>query len=226
MELGLFSVSYAGLWGQQRLDLPAFIAHAAELGYSAVMLMGKRPHLSPLDVDERALDALCESLAQHGVRCRADRRLHRFFAAAGRRGAVRRNAVPLRGRIWRAWPRRSMRKIVRVFTGYEHATTPPAAAWNTVVACLRECADAGRRFRRDAGRAESSRRGRRQRRAAWSCCRTSIGRTSSWASTPGRLPCAARTLYEQCASGPRRTPRSPPTPTTFACPAFAIGRNW
>ncbi len=30
--------------------------------------------------------------------------------------------------------------VVRVFTGYEHATTPPAAAWSTVVANLRECA--------------------------------------------------------------------------------------
>ena len=32
----LFSVSYAGLWGQHRLDLPAFLARAAELGYPAV----------------------------------------------------------------------------------------------------------------------------------------------------------------------------------------------
>jgi hypothetical protein len=49
MQLGLFSVSYAGYWGQQRLDLPSFIAKAAELGYSSVMLAGKRPHASPLD---------------------------------------------------------------------------------------------------------------------------------------------------------------------------------
>ena len=39
MELSLFSVSYAGLWGQARLDLPAFVAKAAELGY--------RPSCSP-----------------------------------------------------------------------------------------------------------------------------------------------------------------------------------
>ena len=34
----LFSVSYAGLWGQHALDLPAFLIRAAKLGYEAVML--------------------------------------------------------------------------------------------------------------------------------------------------------------------------------------------
>ena len=58
MKLSLFSVSYAGLWGQHRLDLPAFIAKAAQLGYDAVMLMGKRPHLSPLDVTDEQLAAV------------------------------------------------------------------------------------------------------------------------------------------------------------------------
>ena len=37
----LFSVSYAGLWGQQRLDLPACLHKAAALGYPAVEIMGK-----------------------------------------------------------------------------------------------------------------------------------------------------------------------------------------
>ncbi len=45
----LFSVSYAGSWGQHRLDLPSFLRKAAALGYAAVEIGGKRPHLSPLD---------------------------------------------------------------------------------------------------------------------------------------------------------------------------------
>ena len=45
----LFSVSYAGYWGQHTLDLPAFLRKAAALGYRAVELGGKRPHLSVLD---------------------------------------------------------------------------------------------------------------------------------------------------------------------------------
>ena len=38
MKLSLFSVSYAGFWGQDVLDLPSFIARASKLGYDAVML--------------------------------------------------------------------------------------------------------------------------------------------------------------------------------------------
>ena len=45
MKLSLFSVSYAGYWGQRELGLAAFIAKAAELGYEAVMLAGKRPSI-------------------------------------------------------------------------------------------------------------------------------------------------------------------------------------
>jgi hypothetical protein len=49
MKLSRFTVSFAGPWGQHALTLEAAIDKAAELGYRAVELMGKRPHLSPLD---------------------------------------------------------------------------------------------------------------------------------------------------------------------------------
>ncbi len=139
-ELSLFSVSYAGLWGQQRLDLPAFISKAAELGYSSVMLMGKRPHVSPLDADDALLDTLRESLEQHGVRCRA---LAGYTDFAPHRAAE----VPL-AEMQFDYVRSLCRlateldaKIVRIFTAYETDGTVPAAAWNYVVGCLRECAD-------------------------------------------------------------------------------------
>lgn len=45
----LHSVSYAGLWGQAALSIEQFVDKAAELGYGGVMLMAKRPHVSPLD---------------------------------------------------------------------------------------------------------------------------------------------------------------------------------
>ena len=41
MKPVLFSVSYAGLWGQRTLDIEAFIRKAAKLGYPAVELMDK-----------------------------------------------------------------------------------------------------------------------------------------------------------------------------------------
>ena len=52
----LFSVSYAGAWGQHRLGLVEFLQKAKQLGYPAVELGGKRPHLSVLDYpDEQSL---------------------------------------------------------------------------------------------------------------------------------------------------------------------------
>ena len=53
----LFSVSYAGLWGQATLKPVDFIRKAAELGYTAVELMGKRPHLSVLEASPERLGA-------------------------------------------------------------------------------------------------------------------------------------------------------------------------
>ena len=64
MKLSLFTVSYAGLWGQHQLTLEDAIRKAAELGYQGVELMGKRPHFSPLDwslEDCRALKTLLEA---------------------------------------------------------------------------------------------------------------------------------------------------------------------
>jgi sugar phosphate isomerase/epimerase len=60
----LHSVSYAGFWGQDALTLDDFIDRAAALGYAGVMLMAKRPHLSPLDCDDERLDRLAQRLQE------------------------------------------------------------------------------------------------------------------------------------------------------------------
>jgi sugar phosphate isomerase/epimerase len=49
MRTALFTVSFAGLWGQDRMTLEQSVEIAAELGFDGVEIMGKRPHLSPLD---------------------------------------------------------------------------------------------------------------------------------------------------------------------------------
>jgi len=49
-KLALHSISYSGVWpGQTFLEIPAFLEKAHQLGFDAVMLMAKRPHLSPVD---------------------------------------------------------------------------------------------------------------------------------------------------------------------------------
>src|SRR5437762_196779 len=69
MRSCLFSVSYAGAWGQASLTLPEFIARAGRLGYSSVMLGGKRPHLSPLDAPPQFVEQLQAALVRAGVTC-------------------------------------------------------------------------------------------------------------------------------------------------------------
>jgi sugar phosphate isomerase/epimerase len=140
MELSLFSVSYAGLWGQQRLEPGDFIAKAASLGYPSVMLMGKRPHLSPLDADDAALQSIRGSLVKHRVRCAA---VAGYTDFAPQRAAE----VPFAEMQFRyveelcRIAKALAAPIVRVFTAYESEPAAPAAAWNHVVSCLRECAD-------------------------------------------------------------------------------------
>src|SRR6516225_8478719 len=69
MKTALHSVSYAGVWaGQARLGLDDFLVRAKALGFEAVMLMAKRPHLSPLDYAADARARLRERLAGLGLR--------------------------------------------------------------------------------------------------------------------------------------------------------------
>ena len=62
----LHSVSYAGFWrGQTRLTVDEFLVKAKELGYEGVMLVAKRPHVSPHDynkADRARLKAKIDSL--------------------------------------------------------------------------------------------------------------------------------------------------------------------
>ncbi len=50
MKLGLYSITYLGLWYRgEALTLPALIGKAKELGYDGIEIDGKRPHGNPLD---------------------------------------------------------------------------------------------------------------------------------------------------------------------------------
>ena len=69
MKKSLFSISYAGFWGQHRLDLLSFIDKAAALGYDAVTIAGKRPHLSPLDATPERLAQVKARLDRAGIGC-------------------------------------------------------------------------------------------------------------------------------------------------------------
>ncbi len=137
----LFSVSYAGLWGQHHLDLPSFLKKAAALGYPAVELMGKRPHLSPLDVDDKAADEIRRTAERVGIEIVTIAGYTNF--TLGRDSEVPSTEIQI------AYVRRLAQlahklgaKIVRVFTGY--ATEPEGYGhdWDVSVRAIRECAQA------------------------------------------------------------------------------------
>ncbi len=50
MKLGLYSITYLGLWYQgEALPLPQMITRAKKFGYDGIEIDGKRPHGNPLD---------------------------------------------------------------------------------------------------------------------------------------------------------------------------------
>jgi len=68
MKTCLHSVSYAGVWrGQARLSVDEFLNKAKQLGFDGVMLMAKRPHVSPLDYDAAARTALRRRIDDLGL---------------------------------------------------------------------------------------------------------------------------------------------------------------
>lgn len=136
----LFSVSYAGLWGQHRLDMKAFLARAAELGYPAVELMGKRPHLSVLDVDDAAAEGIRRAAEAAGVQIATIAGYTSF--TLGRDTEI--PAVEIQVAYVRSLARLAQRLgagVVRIFTGYFNDPDAYARDWDTCVRAVRECAD-------------------------------------------------------------------------------------
>lgn len=140
MQLSLFSVSYAGYWGQDRLDLQSFIAKAAELGYDAIMVAGKRPHLSPLDADPAVLESVARALDKHEVQCAAVAGytdLAPLEAAEVPYLEMQISYIESLARIASALGA----SLVRVFTAYETTRLPVQVVWQHVVRSLREMCD-------------------------------------------------------------------------------------
>ena len=140
MQLSLFSVSYAGFWGQHALDTTSLIAKASRLGYDAVMLMGKRPHLSPLDATPEHLAAIKTALEQNHIRCAV---VGAYTDLSGA-GAAEVPYLEMQIAYLETLSRIAAElgaSVVRVFTAYEVEGESPQATWGRVVTALGEAAD-------------------------------------------------------------------------------------
>lgn len=137
----LHSVSYAGLWGQHTLSVDAFVEKAASLGYDGVMLMAKRPHVSPLDYDAAARAALRKSLESRNL-------AHNVLAGyCDLTAGLDKRDIP-HAEVQLAYLDELVRlaadlgiATVRIFTGYEYPHASYGEQWNLVVKVLREASE-------------------------------------------------------------------------------------
>lgn len=141
MRTALFTVSFAGLWGQDRLTLEESIDLAASLGYDGVEIMGKRPHLSVLDYSEDDCRRLRDRAARLGIQVAA---VAGYTDFAGGTSAAEVPFAEMQIAYVTALARRAAVlecDLVRVFTSYEPAGGTFLAGWRSTVEALRACCD-------------------------------------------------------------------------------------
>ncbi len=134
----LHSVSYLGIWrGQTALSVDDFLVKAKELGYEGVMLVAKRPHVSPHDYDKVARARLKTKIDSLGLTLVGLAGYTDFTAGIDKPG------IP-NAEIQAAWVGEIAElahdlgtNIVRVFTGYERPGIPYDKQYAEVVAGLK-----------------------------------------------------------------------------------------
>ncbi len=134
----LHSVSYLGIWrGQTQLNVDEFLLKAKELGYEGVMLVAKRPHVSPHDYDKAARAKLRAKIDSLGLTLVGLAGYTDFTAGIDKPG------IP-NAEIQAAWVGEIAElandlgtKMVRIFTGYERPDVPYDKQYAEVVAGLK-----------------------------------------------------------------------------------------
>ena len=134
----LHSVSYLGIWrGQTPLSVDEFLVKAKELGYEGVMLVAKRPHVSPHDYDKAARARLKAKIDSLGLTLVGLAGYTDFTAGIDKPG------IP-NAEIQASWVGEIAElakdlgtNMVRVFTGYERPDVPYDKQYAEVVAGLK-----------------------------------------------------------------------------------------
>lgn len=134
----LHSVSYLGIWrGQTPLSVDEFLEKAKELGYEGVMLVAKRPHVSPHDYDKAARKKLKAKIESLGLTLVALAGYTDFTAGIDKPG------IP-NAEIQAAWVGEIAElakdlgtDMVRIFTGYERPGIPYDKQYAEVVSGLK-----------------------------------------------------------------------------------------
>jgi sugar phosphate isomerase/epimerase len=138
----LFSISYAGFWGQHTFSLTDFIRHAGALGYSRVMIAGKRPHLSPLDATPECLGQIQAALKAANVKCDVLGAYTNLSQPTSLGCEV--PHVEFQIAYVESLARIAAQlgtKVIRIFTAYEVEGQDPQAQWRRCTTAIREMCD-------------------------------------------------------------------------------------
>jgi sugar phosphate isomerase/epimerase len=121
----LHSVSYAGVWrGQAKLSVDEFLEKAKQLGFDGVMLMAKRPHVSPLDYDAAARKALRRKIEGLGLKLVCLAGYTDFTAGVDKAGIPNVEIQAAYVGELAKLARDLGTDMVRIFTGYERPGVP------------------------------------------------------------------------------------------------------
>jgi sugar phosphate isomerase/epimerase len=140
VRLALHSISYAGLWGQARLPVDVVLDKAVEQGYDGFMLVGKRPHGSPGELDAAARRQVRDGLERRGLRLAAIAGYTDFCGGSDHLGIPMREMQVLYVAELARLARDLGGDLVRIFTGYGRPDVAYDTQWQWCVEAVRDCA--------------------------------------------------------------------------------------
>jgi len=159
MKLGLYSVSYSGLWYRgPALTVEELIGRAKEFGFAGIELGLKRPHGSPLDLSRSDCDRIRRALDEAGIELAAcaayndfsspvvEHREMQLYFLSGQIELTRALGASVL-RVFAAWPGVTMRNgvgtydMVRRYVREHYADTTALERWHFVRDCLEEAAE-------------------------------------------------------------------------------------
>lgn len=142
MRLALHTISYAGAWpGQAKLPLKQILERTAGLGYQGVMLAGKRPHGSPLDLGRQAREDVRAELDRHRLTLPIVAGYTDFGAGWAHPDIPLDEAQTAYVLELARLARDLGSGLLRVFTGYERPGVALSEQWDRCVRAVRECAE-------------------------------------------------------------------------------------
>jgi sugar phosphate isomerase/epimerase len=141
MRTCLHSVGYSGTWGgQTALTLEQFIEKAAKLGYESVEFAGKRPHASPLDMDEKRRRQVRDLLAEKSLTLACIASYHDFstFYKQKDMAFMEKELVYMKSILQLSYDLGC--NLVRTYTGYYKEEIPYGQQWDSCVKGVQESA--------------------------------------------------------------------------------------